>query len=253
MPIRSYGVLSGRVVETRREGGTDTPHYQINLVDDAGTAYRVAVNVLSQQSPSELLYLRGRRLRHPVIDDAAARRLRMDPAAARTRQSEPRLHPRQPLRSGGHATAAARCPGPDNDLADLLDHYVHRAQRRSRSRIFVFGERWGPEDRTPDKVFGFLPGNGVHDVHMNQGNSPAFRRDDGVWQDGGLLLHLPAEERWVAIFLAFQSQAWHTDDLTGHTLQASTSTPARPNRPGPDRRRRWSTRSARRRKPRRSP
>jgi hypothetical protein len=78
-------------------------------------------------------------------------------------------------------------------------------------------------------VFGFDPGNGVHDVHMNQGNSPRFRVDDGVWQDGGLLLHLPGESRWVAIFLAFQSQAWHTDDTTGHAIDGSEpgSEPAR--------------------------
>jgi hypothetical protein len=50
----------------------------------------------------------------------------------------------------------------------------------------------------------------VHDIHMNQGNSGRFRGDDGVWQDGGLLLHFPAQDQWVAIFLAFQSQAWHT-------------------------------------------
>jgi uncharacterized protein YukJ len=67
----------------------------------------------------------------------------------------------------------------------------------------------------PDKTFGFLPGNGVHDIRMNQGNSQRFRQDDGVWQDGGLLLHYPAQGQWVAIFLAFQSQAWHTDDQTG--------------------------------------
>lgn len=30
---------------------------------------------------------------------------------------------------------------------------------------------------------------------MNQGNSGQFVRDDGVWQDGGLLMHLPAENR----------------------------------------------------------
>jgi hypothetical protein len=54
---------------------------------------------------------------------------------------------------------------------------------------------------------------------MNQGNSQAFRRDDGVWQDGGLLLWFPAQDQWVAIFLAFQSQAWHTDDQTGHALE----------------------------------
>jgi hypothetical protein len=53
---------------------------------------------------------------------------------------------------------------------------------------------------------------------MNQGNSQQFRGDDGVWQDGGLLLHYPAQLQWVAIFLAFQSQAWHTDDQTGHAI-----------------------------------
>ena len=42
--------------------------------------------------------------------------------------------------------------------------------------------------------------------------------DDGVWQDGAFLLHHPAENRWSALFLAFQSQALHTDDETGHAL-----------------------------------
>ena len=57
---------------------------------------------------------------------------------------------------------------------------------------------------------------------MNQGNSAAFAEDDGVWQDGGVLLHFPGRAQWVAIFLAFQSQAWHTDDTTGHTISGPT-------------------------------
>jgi hypothetical protein len=32
---------------------------------------------------------------------------------------------------------------------------------------------------------------------MNQGNSQQFRHDDGVWQDGGLLLHYPAQDQWA--------------------------------------------------------
>jgi hypothetical protein len=96
----------------------------------------------------------------------------------------------------------ATAPGPDNDLADKLDHFVERAAADPAARIYAFGQRWGPEATTRDKVFGFLPGNGVHDIHMNQGNSQEFRRDDGVWQDGGLLLHYPSQDQWVAIFLA---------------------------------------------------
>ena len=48
----------------------------------------------------------------------------------------------------------------------------------------------------------------MHDIHMNQGNDPRFERDDGVWQDGGLLIHFPGLSRWIGIFLA-SSQAWH--------------------------------------------
>jgi hypothetical protein len=59
---------------------------------------------------------------------------------------------------------------------------------------------------------------------MNQGNSQRFRQDDGVWQDGGLLLHYPAQDQWVGIFLAFQSQAWHTDDRTGHAIAEQPET-----------------------------
>jgi uncharacterized protein YukJ len=53
-------------------------------------------------------------------------------------------------------------------------------------------------------------------VHQNQGNLREFRRDDGVWQDGGLIVGA-AGGTWTAIFLRFQSQAWSTDDVSGHT------------------------------------
>jgi hypothetical protein len=57
---------------------------------------------------------------------------------------------------------------------------------------------------------------------MNQGNVGQFAHDNGVWQDGALLIQFSAAdgvpEQWVGVFLAFQSQAWHTDDLTGHAI-----------------------------------
>ncbi|TDO45739.1 uncharacterized protein DUF2278 [Kribbella sp. VKM Ac-2527] len=46
MPLRRYGVLVGRAVASRAEGGTDTPHFQIQ-VRGGGEDFRVAVNVLS--------------------------------------------------------------------------------------------------------------------------------------------------------------------------------------------------------------
>src|SRR5262245_19644548 len=66
MPLRSYGVLAARPVDRRREGSTDTPHYQIHLRDDAGVDYRASVNVQSQESPSELLYHADENFTHPA-------------------------------------------------------------------------------------------------------------------------------------------------------------------------------------------
>ncbi len=212
MPLNSYGVLVGRAVDSRREGGTDSPHYQVRI-DAAGTSYRLAVNVLSQESPSELLYLADDDFQHPVTAAMAG-------LGAGWHDLQPRAG-LDFIRGNLFSRTAMRplppeVSGPDNDLSDFLDHYVKRAIADPGALVYVFGERWGPESGKKDKVFGFKPGNGVHDIHMNQGNSERFRGDDGVWQDGGLLLRLNG--RWVAIFLAFQSQAWHTDDVTGHAI-----------------------------------
>jgi uncharacterized protein YukJ len=225
MPLNAYGMLIAAPVERRRESSADTPHFQIHAVDESGVDYRIAVNVQSQQAPSELLYLLDDDFRHPLTATLAG--LGSGWHALPSRPGEASL---DYVRANLFDPALMRplppdVSGPDNDLADLLDHYLSRAI--AGGTLYAFGQRWGPEAGKADKTFGFRPGNGVHDIHMNQGNSGGFTGDDGVWQDGALLLHFPAESRWVGIFLAFQSQAWHTDDVTGHTIggapQAATA------------------------------
>lgn len=221
MPLDSYGVLIGRAVDRRREGAVSTPHYQVRLAEGSGASYRIAINVKSQETPADLLYLLDDDFRHPVTASLVG--------------LEQGWHALQPVAGGANLDfvrgnlfdAADMRPippdatGPDNDLADLLDHYVQRAIGDPSALLYAFGARWGPEKAVADKIFGFLPGNGVHDIHMNQGNSGKFRADDGIWQDGGLLIHFPGESRWIGIFLAFQNQAWHTDDVTGHAIDGA--------------------------------
>lgn len=223
MGLKRYGVLAGVVVASRAEGGTDSPHFQIQ-VRGGGENYRVAVNVLSQQAPSELLYLAAEDFAHPVLESLAAlpdgyTEVDSVRGGAALDYIRGNLFDRSQLRP-----MPATAPGPDNDLADKLSHYVIRAAGDPAARIYALGERWGPESGVPDKIFGFSPGNGVHDIHMNQGNNGPFVKDDGVWQDGGLFFHFPATSLWVGVFLGFQSQSWHTDDTTGHAL---------PGEPGP--------------------
>jgi hypothetical protein len=77
--------------------------------------------------------------------------------------------------------------------------------------------RQDPSTTHLTRFFGFRPGNGIHDVHMNQGNRDEHWHDNGIWSDGGLIFEWrePGMDHWSAIFLAFQTQAWHTDDR-GH-------------------------------------
>lgn len=218
MPLHKYGVLVGRATDSRREGATDTPHYQVRVAAPPGTGYRIAVNVLSQLAPSELLYLVDDDFQHPLLAgltglDAGWHPLPSRPGGLALDFIRGNLFDRQAMR-----VLPPHVQGPDNDLADLLDRYVQRAITDPDARLYAFGERWGPEPAA-DPIFGFSPGNGVHDIHMNQGNSARFARDNGVWQDGGLLFHFPAQNRWVGVFLAFQSQSWHTDDRTGHPVE----------------------------------
>lgn len=219
MPISGYGVLKGRAVDAR-DGSGANPHFQIRIVD-ATTEYRVAVNVRSQDG-SEVLFVVAPSFRHPMTEALhelapGFTRLASKPGGLaldfiRANLFDPRDMVPLPISA----------PGPDNDLNEKVGHYARRAMADEAAMVYAFGQRWGPEPQLRDKIFGFLPGNGVHDVHMNQGNDRTFAKDDGVWQDGGLLLEFPGQQQWVGIFLKFQSQAWHTDDATGHPITAPT-------------------------------
>ena len=220
MPLKRYGVLKGRPIDVQLGAG-ESPHYQVHIVDDT-TDYRIAINVKSKSSPSELLYLVAEQFQHPLIallGDLPLGFTDVAPAPGGRALDFIRGNLFDPaeMRKLPHSV-----PGPDNDLNEKIDAVMSRAQADETVLVYAFGERWGPEADRKDKYFGFLPGNGIHDIHMNQGNDPQFQGQDGVWQDGAVLVHFPAAdaapEQWVGIFLAFQSQAWHTDDHTGHTV-----------------------------------
>ncbi|WMW21585.1 DUF2278 family protein [Methanolobus mangrovi] len=216
MSLENYGVLKGRPKDCKCGKGKSS-HYQV-LVHDGKNEHRVAVNVSSREDPSELLYFVDDNFSHPITDklqnlemgykrlDNTSREIRLDYVRGGLFDVSKML----PLKCD--------IPGPSNDLNELIQKYVKQAVSMSSSMIYAFGERWGPESFLPDSFFGFRPGSGIHDIHMNQGNSSKWQGDDAPNQDGGLLIHLPEENRWVAIFLAFQSQCFNTDDFTGHCM-----------------------------------
>jgi uncharacterized protein YukJ len=228
MALKNYGVLKGKVVDAQRESDPNSPHYQVHM-QAGGKDYRIAVNVKSQMAPSDLLFLVDETFQHPILSKISDysedfHLLSSKPDSGSLDFIRGNLFSRQDMR-----LLPNNLPGPDNDLSDKIEHYINRAKLDPQADLYAFGVRWGPEKTVADKTFGFKPGNGVHDIHMNQGNSGSFTSDDGVWQDGGLIFHFSSTDQWVAVFLAFQNQAWHTDDKTGHAIPEPV-----PTQPVPD-------------------
>jgi uncharacterized protein YukJ len=221
--MENYGVLKGRAQKFVRDNDSD-PHAEL-LVDGGGTMYRIAVNVRSSRGPAAtrlVEYLILDNVRHVIVEQArllpigwSDLRDGVDDAAAidyirsnifRANQMVPLVHDK---------------PGPGNDLFEKLEDLFERAIEDAAAVVYAFGERWGPETK-PDDYFGFVPGNGVHDIHMNQGDS---REQNARFQDGALLVEFPGAQITTGLFIKFQTQAWHTDENTGDPLPGTPTVP----------------------------
>ena len=149
-----------------------------------------AVNARSQVAPSEVEYAVVAPFAHPLAERAAALEDGWHPLATPG-----------PDTAGSTSSAATSSPAPGSGRCRSPRPAGQRPRRPARplrsarsphrrARVRVRAALGAASRLT--RNFGFDPGNGVHDIHMNQGNSRRFPGDDGVWQDGGLLIHFPS-------------------------------------------------------------
>ncbi len=228
-----YGILKGTALEGKAEReDKKSPHYQI-LVEANLEKFRVPVNVKSVKEPPDLLVKIVLDFDHPITQQLT----QLSPGFTEISLAERKAggvaldYIRMNLANQAEMRVVrAYLDGRDNDLNDLLEGIILPILNDSQVEVYAFGEPWGPESKR-DKIFSFQPGRGVHNIHMNQGNREAqFAKENSVYQDGGLLIHLKDENRWMAFFSAFQSQSFHTDDATGNPLDNQ----GQPVQPRPD-------------------
>jgi uncharacterized protein YukJ len=198
MPVPDYGVLKGRVTGRKVQGPHGKPPHLHVFLSAGGSNFDVAVNILSTDG-SEILYY----VNHAFTPSHAAELINLPDG----RTLLPDAHPlaldfvRQNLVQKDDlnpldANDAAHLT--DSDLHNELDDLVVRALHAAQAQFFAFGSKF------PD---------GIHDIHFNQGNPHGpFYKDNGTFQDGAVMVYFPDEQRWLAAFIAFQSQGWRTDD-----------------------------------------
>ena len=217
MPIASYSVLSGKPTSGKVVTGSSA-HYQITMQANGGP-FTVAVNIQSVDG-SEVLYAIEENFTPPDLAalealpsgmtalasspgglalDFVREKINGSPMIARQQMT---LLPQ--FRPGGlseedRMLSRARSSALQNAVVTLLDMTI----ADNDGVIYAFGSAYADSGRV----------DGIHNIHMNQGNPAGrFGRDNGIWQDGALFINLPSKSTWTAIFLAFQTESWSTDD-----------------------------------------
>ncbi|OTW77450.1 hypothetical protein BK702_30150 [Bacillus thuringiensis serovar cameroun] len=204
MPVKNYGVLKGQVVGyTPPDDKDNTPHFTVNISDNNNHEYEIIINVKSKKSPSELLYYAGKNFHSEQITNLPNLNYGFTNITNNNREIALDYIRANLLDRCKLVPLPVTAPGDDNDLQDKFLNYMKTSENNPTVDIYAYGEKIPP---------------GIHDVHMNQGNVGSFRKDDGIWQDGGVLFHYKDVNKWEAVFLAFQSQSWCTDD-SGHAIK----------------------------------
>ncbi len=212
MPINNYGVWVAKPVRVSAERAEQDPHsphihlYYKNQEDDS-EVFRASINVKSLSELSELVFWFIPNFQHPIVNkladlergfqqiDREAGGIALDYIRGNLMDfREGRILPHD-------------LPEERDDIIDYVMPELESAIERNAT-VYLFGEPY--DDR-----------KGIHNIHMNQGSAEQFARFNGVWQDGGIMLHFPDENRVDAIFLAFASQAIHTDENGGNALPGS--------------------------------
>ena len=205
MPINKYSVLKGDPLSGSLNNAS-RPHYLIE-VDAAGTRWQIAVNVESDTgsgTSAEVLYKLDENWTPPDAGILEALPVGVTSLAGvdanlaidylRSRANGQPLVTREEMTS---LPLPGR--GASQNLHNAVVQFLNQAVADPQGTVYAFGAQ-------------YTTGQGIHDIHMNQGNPAGDHiRDNGIWQDGLLVFQMPANKQWAAVFVAFQEQVWNTD------------------------------------------
>jgi uncharacterized protein YukJ len=218
----NYQCLRGRVHAVAPAAPPTNPHLWV-ILEANGEQWFATINVRSDKDAlgesagkSFLYYLVDTDFDHPFVPSIVARPEGMSVVERSFAGGALDFQ-----RAGLFDPNAMRVLPPDGPGHDGLVQRLTGILELAKDQdcdVFFYGNAF-PKDNPhqTDAAFGFTPPTpfGLDNVHMAQGDPRSINmrlRENGVWHDGALFVWDGRAKRMTAIFLSFQSQAWHTND-----------------------------------------
>jgi uncharacterized protein YukJ len=227
-----YGVLRGKVDRWKREdplaSARTFAYLQIRVLDGTGKPWRVPVNVRSSDPDKSLVIVHrvDRLLNHPILASLGTFAPGLTDLQKKPRSAANALdYVRAPLFDLTTGIALPPTgPGDDDDLQDVVGRQLNDLKARG-GELFVFGSHVHDPAPKPGIDAEFGTADGMHDVHMNQGNAKGDHdEDNGVFSDGGLILRFP--DHLAGLFFRFKTQWLPTDHHGNRVPGASKEIPS---------------------------
>jgi uncharacterized protein YukJ len=218
----NYVCLRGKLRAFAPAAPATNPHLWV-LLDAGGQQWFATINVRSDKQQagdpagkSYLYYCIDGDFRHPIVPSILARPEGLSPVERsyaggaldfqRGNLFDPRLMRVLPMEGEG-----------DDNLAHRLTA-IFQVAKDQGGEMFFYGNGFHKDNpHQTDGAFGYTPDTptGVDNIHMTQGDPKAIDmrvRENGIWHDGACFIWDAAASRMTGVFLAFQTQAWHTND-----------------------------------------
>ena len=218
----NYVCLRGKAHAFAPAAPATNPHLWV-ILEAGGQQWFATINVRSDKGQpgdpidkSYLYYLIDNDFRHPIVRSMLARPQGLSPVERsysggaldfqRGNLFDPRAMRVLPVEGEG-----------DDTLVHRLTAILQVAKSQGAD-VFFYGNGFHKDNpHQTDAAFGYTPDTpfGVDNIHMAQGDPKAIDlhvRENGIWHDGACFIWDAAANRMTAAFLAFQTQAWHTND-----------------------------------------
>jgi uncharacterized protein YukJ len=207
--MSKYCLLKGKPLAY--DNHSDDNHIYIRTIA-RNTNYAIAVNVCSNISPHRMWYAIKKFDMGGFKYDSVKKRiltniynrsdglLMIQPSTGLNLSYYQRWFDRSELK------LASERRDPNNELGRELIRLTKTAMREKDASVCAYGICWGPKN-TPEKVFGFYPGLGVHDVHCNIENGhDSSKIRPSTAHDGALFYIFPSRKLIYGVFCLFPNQ-----------------------------------------------